>query len=57
MENLVEGPVYTRPPQWRDLAVPEILTSGDHGKIAKWRLEQARLRTSLIRPDLLSDSE
>ena len=57
MENLVEGPVYTRPPQWRDLEVPEVLTSGDHGKIAKWRLEQARLRTALIRPDLLSDSE
>ena len=57
MENLVEGPVYTRPAEWRGLEVPEILTSGDHGKIAKWRIEQARLRTALIRPDLLSDAE
>ena len=53
MENLVEGPVYTRPPIWRDLAVPEILTSGDHAKIAAWRLEQAKSRTAQNRPDLL----
>ncbi len=53
MENLVEGPVYTRPPIWRDLAVPEILTSGDHAKIAAWRLEQAKGRTAQNRPDLL----
>ena len=53
MEKLVEGPVYTRPPIWRDLAVPEILTSGDHAKIGAWRLEQARSRTAQNRPDLL----
>ncbi|NBV90529.1 MAG: hypothetical protein EBR84_03895, partial [Actinobacteria bacterium] len=53
MEKLVEGPVYTRPPIWRDLAVPEILTSGDHAKIAAWRLEQANSRTAQNRPDLL----
>ena len=55
MENLIEGPIYTRPPVWRELEVPEILTSGDHAKIASWRREQAKLRTLEHRPDLLSD--
>ena len=54
MENLLEGPVYTRPPEWRDLAVPEILMSGDHAKIAAWKHEQAKLRTAQYRPDLLN---
>jgi len=54
MENLLEGPVYTRPPEWRDLAVPEILISGDHAKIAAWKQEQAKLRTAQYRPDLLN---
>lgn len=53
MEQLIEGPVYTRPPVWRDLEVPEILSSGDHGKIAKWRLEQAQKKTAQVRPDLV----
>jgi tRNA (guanine37-N1)-methyltransferase len=53
MEQLVEGPVYTKPPQWRDLAIPEVLVSGHHGNIAAWRAEQARERTSQNRPDLL----
>ena len=44
-ELLVEYPNYTKPPIWRGLEVPEILTSGNHGAIAKWRLEQAQLRT------------
>jgi tRNA (guanine37-N1)-methyltransferase len=44
-ELLVEYPNYTKPPLWRGLEVPEILTSGNHGAIAKWRLEQAQLRT------------
>ena len=43
-ELLVEYPNYTKPPQWRGLEVPEILTSGNHGAIAKWRLEQAKAR-------------
>ena len=55
MENLLEGPVYTRPPEWRGMAIPEVLTSGDHAKVAAWRLEQARARTQAVRPDLLSD--
>lgn len=51
-DDLLEGPVYTRPPQWRGLPVPEVLLSGDHGRIAAWRAEQARERTSQIRsPD------
>jgi tRNA (guanine37-N1)-methyltransferase len=40
-ERLVEGPQYTRPREFRGLAVPEVLLSGDHGRIARWRHEQA----------------
>ncbi len=53
MESLLEGPVYTKPPSWRGLDVPEILRSGDHGRIAAWRREQALARTEARRPDLL----
>jgi tRNA (guanine37-N1)-methyltransferase len=53
MENLLEGPIYTRPPVWRDLEVPQVLTSGDHAKISAWKHEQAKLRTAQNRPDLL----
>jgi tRNA (guanine37-N1)-methyltransferase len=53
MASLLEGPIYTKPPVWRDLAVPEVLLSGDHGKIAAWRREQARARTEKYRPELL----
>ena len=53
MESLVEGPVYTRPPQWRGHAVPDVLLSGDHARIAAWRREQAVRRTRDMRPDLL----
>lgn len=52
--NLVEGPVFTKPPVWRDLAVPEILLSGHHGNIRKWRREEAEFRTEQMRPDLRS---
>jgi tRNA (guanine37-N1)-methyltransferase len=44
-QALVEYPNYTKPPLWRGLEVPEILTSGNHGAIARWRLEQARARS------------
>ncbi len=54
MEALLEGPVYTKPPRWRGLEVPDVLLSGDHGKIAAWRRDRARDRTSTYRPDLLS---
>lgn len=45
-ERLVEGPQYTRPREFRGLAVPEILLSGDHGRIASWRREQAVAATA-----------
>jgi tRNA (guanine37-N1)-methyltransferase len=51
-EGLLEGPHYTRPPEFRGLKVPEILLSGDHAKIARWRKEQAQARTRERRPDL-----
>ena len=46
-DTLVEYPNYTKPKEWRGLQVPEILLSGNHGEIAKWRLEQALIRTKL----------
>jgi tRNA (guanine37-N1)-methyltransferase len=54
MEGLLEGPTYTRPPRWRDLDVPDVLLSGDHGAIARWRRDQALRRTAERRPDLLA---
>lgn len=53
-DDLVEGPVYTKPPEWRGFAVPEILLSGHHGNIATWRRQEAELRTAKNRPDLRS---
>jgi tRNA (guanine37-N1)-methyltransferase len=52
-EGLLEGPQYTRPPDFRGRRVPEILLSGDHARIAAWRREQAGTRTRTRRPDLL----
>ena len=51
--GLLEYPVYTKPASWRDRDVPEVLLSGDHAKIAKWRHEQSLQRTRERRPDLL----
>jgi tRNA (guanine37-N1)-methyltransferase len=51
-EGLLEGPQYTRPASFRGRAVPEILLSGDHGAVARWRAEQARATTRSRRPDL-----
>jgi tRNA (guanine37-N1)-methyltransferase len=56
-EGLLEGPVYTKPPSWRGLHVPEVLLSGHHERIAAWRREQALAKTRLRRPDLLAKSE
>jgi tRNA (guanine37-N1)-methyltransferase len=53
-DGLLEAPVYTKPATWRDHEVPEILRSGDHGRIARWRRDQALLRTAERRPDLLA---
>jgi tRNA (guanine37-N1)-methyltransferase len=52
-DGLLEGPAYTRPASWRGLSVPDVLLSGNHGEIARWRAEGARLRTAQRRPDLL----
>jgi tRNA (guanine37-N1)-methyltransferase len=54
MADLLEGPVYTKPAEWRGRAVPEVLLSGNHGKIARWRREQAFARTLRMRPDLVA---
>lgn len=55
MAELLEGPVFTKPPTWRGLQVPEVLRSGDHARIAAWRHEQALARTRDRRPDLRPD--
>lgn len=55
--GLLEYPQYTRPPEYRGWKVPEILLSGNHGEIARWRREQAISRTALRRPDLLRRAE
>ncbi len=52
-DGLVEYPHYTRPAVFRDLAVPEILLSGHHARIAAWRREQSLRRTVALRPDLV----
>jgi tRNA (guanine37-N1)-methyltransferase len=51
--GLLEYPHYTRPPEFRDWQVPDILLSGDNARIARWRREQSLLRTRWRRPDLL----
>ena len=53
-DGLLEAPVYTKPPVFRGLAVPEVLRSGDHARIARWRRDQSLLRTARRRPDLLA---
>jgi tRNA (guanine37-N1)-methyltransferase len=54
--GLLEYPHYTRPPEFRGWGVPEILLSGDHAKIEKWRREQSLRRTLKRRPDLLENA-
>jgi tRNA (guanine37-N1)-methyltransferase len=53
--GLLEEPQYTRPAEFRGWEVPEVLRSGDHGRIARWRHAQAVYRTLLLRPDLIDD--
>ena len=55
--GLLEYPHYTRPPEFRGMKVPEMLLSGDHRKIARWRRQQALLRTRQRRPDMLERFE
>jgi tRNA (guanine37-N1)-methyltransferase len=55
--GLLEAPHYTRPAEFRGLAVPEVLLSGHHENIRRWRAEEARARTARVRPDLLGDKK
>lgn len=55
-DGRLEYPQYTRPPVYRGMAVPDILVSGNHAEIAKWRLEQSLVRTRARRPDLLEET-
>jgi tRNA (guanine37-N1)-methyltransferase len=55
--GLLEYPQYTRPPEFRGRVVPEVLLSGDHAKIARWRRTEALLRTRARRPDLFDAAE
>ena len=52
-DNLLEYPQYTRPEEWHGKKVPDILLSGHHANVEKWRREQSVIRTALRRPDLL----
>jgi len=54
MRGLLEGPVYTRPRAWREREVPEVLLSGNHAAIARWRRDMALRRTAAHRPDLIA---
>ncbi len=54
-DDLLDAPVYTRPAQFRQAGVPEVLLSGDHRRIAAWREEQRLKKTKERRPDLLRD--
>jgi len=56
-DGLLEYPSYTKPAEWRGHRVPDILLSGNHGAIDRWRHEQQVERTKRVRPDLLPDAE
>jgi len=55
--GLLEGPQYTRPPEFRGMRVPDVLLSGDHGEVAKWRAAESQQRTRQRRPDLLEGKQ
>jgi tRNA (guanine37-N1)-methyltransferase len=57
LAGLLEAPSYTRPPVYRGLAVPAVLTSGDHAAVAAFRRAESLRRTQANRPDLLPDPE
>jgi tRNA (guanine37-N1)-methyltransferase len=54
-DGLLEYPSYTKPQSWRGLEVPDVLLSGHHAEIAKWRKSQSVERTKAVRPDLLAE--
>jgi tRNA (guanine37-N1)-methyltransferase len=53
--GMLEYPIYTKPASWRGMDVPEVLLSGNHGRVAQWRREQSLERTRRLRPDLLPE--
>ncbi|MBS0619951.1 MAG: tRNA (guanosine(37)-N1)-methyltransferase TrmD [Verrucomicrobia bacterium] len=53
-KGILEGPSYTRPEEFNGREVPDVLLSGNHAEIEKWRLQKGREKTQLVRPDLLS---
>jgi tRNA (guanine37-N1)-methyltransferase len=55
--GLLEAPVYTKPASWHGRDVPDVLRSGDHGRIARWRRTQSLLRTAARRPDLFARAD
>jgi tRNA (guanine37-N1)-methyltransferase len=55
--GLLDHPHYTRPRDFRGREVPEVLLSGDHGRIAEWRREASEEKTRRMRPDLLPESD
>jgi tRNA (guanine37-N1)-methyltransferase len=55
--GLLEYPQYTRPAEFRGMKTPDVLLSGHHGEIEKWRREQSEARTQRQRPDLTSDKD
>ena len=52
-DGLLEYPVYTKPPLWRGHGIPEVLLTGHHGRIARWRRDERLRRTALRRPDMI----
>ena len=57
LQGRLQGPVYTRPAEWEGRGVPEVLLSGDHARLEKWRNEQSETRTRERRPDLLGNED
>ena len=53
-DGLLEYPVFTKPPQWRGRGIPDVLLSGHHGQIARWRRDERLRRTALRRPDMIA---
>lgn len=54
-DGLLEGPSYTKPREWRELSVPDVLFSGNHAKVARWRRDEALRRTAERRPELIEE--
>jgi tRNA-(guanine-N1)-methyltransferase len=53
-DGLLEYPVFTKPPEWRGRGIPDVLLSGHHGQIARWRRDERLRRTAQLRPDMIA---